>query len=46
MEDLKLIPKSEEELQKQIQTAKLLVMIFIWNLDLTNVLRLHLKEAN
>ena len=46
MDNLKLIDTSEEELQKQIQTVKNLVMIFIWNLDLTNVLRLHLREAN
>ena len=46
MDDLKLIAKSEEEIQKQIQTVKILVMILIWNLDLTNLLRLHLREAN
>jgi hypothetical protein len=46
MDDLKLIAKSEEELQKQIQTVKILVLIFIWNFDLTNLLRLHLREAN
>jgi hypothetical protein len=34
MDDLKLVAKSEEELQKQTQTVKILVMIFIWNLDL------------
>jgi hypothetical protein len=44
--DLKLIAKSEKELQKEIQTVKNLVMIFIWILDLTNVLKLHLREAN
>jgi hypothetical protein len=36
MDDLKLIAKSEEELQRQIQ-LKLSVMIFIWNLNLKNV---------
>jgi hypothetical protein len=46
MDEMKLIAKSEEELQKQIQTVKILVMIFTWILDLTNVLRLHLREAN
>jgi hypothetical protein len=45
MDDLKLIAKSEEELQKQIQTVKNF-SDYIWNLDLTNVLRLHLREAN
>jgi len=33
MDDLKLIAKSEEELRKQIQTVKLLAMIFTWTLD-------------
>jgi hypothetical protein len=33
MDDLKLITKSEEELRKQIQTVKLLAMIFTWTLD-------------
>jgi hypothetical protein len=46
MDDLKLIAKSEEGFQKQIQIVKILVMVFIWNLDLTNVLRLHLREVN
>ena len=45
MDDLKLIAKSDEELRKQIQ-LKLLVMIFIWTLDLRNVLRLHLRRGN
>jgi len=44
-DDLKLIAESEEE-QNRFKQLKLLVMIFIWNLDLTNVLRLHLREAN
>jgi hypothetical protein len=46
MDDFKLIAKSEEELQKHIQTVKILVLIFIWNFDLTNMLRLHIREAN
>ena len=46
MDDLKLIAKSEEELQKQIQTVKTFRMILIWNLDLRNVPRLRLREAN
>jgi hypothetical protein len=46
MDDLKLIAKSEEELQKQIQTVKTSAMILIWNLDLKNVPRLRLREAN
>jgi len=33
MDDLKLIAKSEEELRKQIQTVKILAMMFIWTLD-------------
>ena len=41
MDDLKLIVKSEEELYKQL---KLSVIIFIWNLDLKNVPRLHSKR--
>ena len=44
MDDLKLIAKSEEELQKQIQTVKNLAMILIWNLDLKNVPRLRSRE--
>jgi hypothetical protein len=43
VDDLKLTAKSEEELQKQL---KPLAMISIWNLDLKNVRRLHLREAN
>jgi len=46
MDDLKLIAKSEEELQKQIKTVKSSVMVSIWNLDLKNVPRLNLKEVN
>jgi len=36
MDDLKLIAKSEEELQKQTQQLKPSVMTSIWNLDLEN----------
>jgi len=43
MDDLKLIAKSKEELQKQFIPSSL---IFIWNLDLKIVPRLHLREAN
>jgi hypothetical protein len=46
MDDLKLIAKSEEELKKQTQTVKNLVMISTWNLNLKNVPRLHLREVN
>ena len=46
MDDLKLIAKSEEELQKQIKQLKPSAMILIWNLDLKNVPRLRLREAN
>jgi len=43
VDDLKLIAKSGEELQKQLKSS---VMISTWNLDLKNMPRLHLKEAN
>jgi hypothetical protein len=46
MDDLKLIAKSEKEFQNRFKQLKLLVMIFIWNFDLKNVLRLYLREAN
>jgi hypothetical protein len=46
MDDLKLIAKSEEDLQKGYKQLKPLVMISTWNLDLKNVPRLHLREAN
>jgi len=46
MDDLNLNAKSEEEPQTQIQTVKPSLMISIWNLDLKNVPRLHLKETN
>jgi hypothetical protein len=45
MDDLKLLGKSEEELQKQIQLQPL-VMICTWNLDLTSVQRLYLRKEN
>jgi len=43
MDDLLNQKKSSKNRFKQL---KPLVMIFIWNLDLKNVLRLHLREAN
>jgi len=43
MDDLKLIAKSDEELQKQLKSS---VMISVWKLGFKNVPRLHLKEAN
>jgi len=46
MGDFKLIAKSEEELQNRYKQLKPAVMITIWNLDLKNVLRLHLRETN
>jgi hypothetical protein len=46
MDDLKLIAKSEEEIQKQIQTVKTFNGDIHMELDLRNVLRLHLREAN
>jgi len=46
MDDLKLVAKSEEELQKQIQTVKSSVMITVWSLDFKNVPRLRLRETN
>ena len=46
MHDLKLIAKSEEELQKQIQRVKIFSDDIHVELDLKNVPRLHLKEAN
>jgi len=45
MDDLKMIAELEEELQEQI-LLKSSVMISIWNFDLKNVPKLHLKEAN
>ena len=46
MDDLKLIVKSEEQLQKHIQRVKNFSDYTVWNMDLKNVPRLHLKEAN
>jgi hypothetical protein len=46
IDDLKLIAKSEEELRKQVERVKSLAMISTRNLDLKNVSRLHLREAN
>ena len=46
MDDLKLIAKSEEELQKQIQTVKNCSYDIHMEFGLENVSRLHLKEAN
>ena len=46
IDDLKLITKSEEKFQNQIQTIKTSAMILIWNLDLKHVPRLRLREAN
>jgi len=45
MDDLKLIAKSEEELHKQMQTVKT-YSDDIGNLDLKNVPRLRIREAN
>jgi hypothetical protein len=46
MDDLKLIAKSEEELQRQIQTVKTFSDDFHMEFGLKNVLRLHLRQAN
>ena len=46
MDDLKLIDKSEEELQKQIQTVKNFSDDIHMEFGLANVPRLHLKEEN
>ena len=46
MDDLKLIAKSEEELQKQIQTVKTFSDDIHVEFGLQNVPRLHLREAN
>jgi len=46
MDDLKLIAKAEEELQKQIQTVKIFSDEIKVEFGLENVPRLHLKEAN
>jgi hypothetical protein len=44
--DLKLIAKSEEMIQKQIQTIKTFSDDIHKEFGLENVLRLHLREAN
>jgi hypothetical protein len=46
MDDLKLIAKSEEELQKEIQTVKTFSDDIHMKFDLKNVPRLHLREVN
>jgi hypothetical protein len=46
MDDLKLIAKSEEELQKQIQTGKTFSDYINMEFGLENVPKLHLGEAN
>ena len=46
MNDLKLIARSEEELQKQIQTVKTFSDDINMEFGLENVPRLHLREAN
>ena len=46
MDDLKLIAKSEEEFQKQIQTLKTISDDIHMEFGLENVPRLHSKEAN
>jgi hypothetical protein len=46
MDYLKLMAKSEENFRDRYKQLKPSAMTFIWNLDLKNVLRLHLREAN
>jgi hypothetical protein len=46
MDDLKLTAKSEEEIQKQIQTVKTFSDDIHVEFGLENVPRLHLREAN
>jgi hypothetical protein len=46
MDDLKLIAKSEEKLQRQIHTVKTFSDDIHMEFDLKNVLKLHLREAN
>lgn len=41
--DMKLVGKTEAELQKQMQTEPS-VMISVWNLDLTGVQSLYLRK--
>jgi len=45
-DDLKLIAKSEEEIQKQIQTVKTFSDDIHMEFGLENVLRLHLRDPN
>jgi hypothetical protein len=46
VDDLKLIDKSEEELQRQIQTVQTFSDDIDVEFGLENVLRLNLREAN
>jgi hypothetical protein len=46
MDDLKLIAKLEEELQRQIQTVKTFSDDIHMEFGLENVLTIHLREAN
>ena len=46
MDDLKLVGKPEEELQKQCKEFGTSRMIFIWNLDLTSMQRLYARKEN
>jgi hypothetical protein len=46
MDDLKLIAKSEEEVQREIQKVKYFTDDIHVKSGLKNVLRLHLREAN
>jgi hypothetical protein len=46
MDDLKLVAKSEEELQKQIQTVKIFSDDIHMEFGLENVPRLNLREVN
>jgi hypothetical protein len=46
MDDLKLIGKSKEELQKQIQTVKTFSDDIHMEFGLDNVPRFNLREAN
>ena len=46
LDDLKLIAKSEEELQKQIQRVTNFSDDINMELDLKNVRRIHVRESN
>jgi hypothetical protein len=46
MDDLKLIAKSEEELQRQIHTVKTFSDDIHMEFGLENMVKLHLREAN